>query len=128
MRQVNRGCLQALEEAVAKVAPGVAARDLFTGTCDLFERNGYSTLRNKAEGHVLESGFIHNLGHGVGLNVHEQPFMSLASKSELLPGDVIAIEPGLYQAGFGGCRLEDLILVTEDGAETLTHYPYDLAP
>ena len=47
---------------------------------------------------------------------------------ELVVGDVIALEPGLYRRGWGGCRLEDLVLVTEDGAENLTEYPYDLEP
>ena len=47
---------------------------------------------------------------------------------ELVAGDVIAVEPGLYRHGYGGCRLEDLVLVTDDGAEVLTDYPYDLAP
>ena len=47
---------------------------------------------------------------------------------ELIPGDVVTLEPGLYRQGFGGCRLEDLVLVTEDGAENLTDFPYDLTP
>ena len=48
--------------------------------------------------------------------------------TQLLAGDVVTVEPGLYRQGFGGCRLEDLVLVTSDGAENLTDYPYDLAP
>jgi Xaa-Pro aminopeptidase len=54
--------------------------------------------------------------------------LGLTGHDELVPGDVLAIEPGLYRAGYGGCRLEDLVLVTDDGAETLTRFPYDLAP
>jgi Xaa-Pro aminopeptidase len=76
---------------------------------------------------VLENGFFHSLGHGVGLEVHEQPWLG-RDPSELVAGDVVAIEPGLYRTGFGGCRLEDLVHVTEDGAELLTDFPYDLQP
>jgi Xaa-Pro aminopeptidase len=79
-------------------------------------------------GEVLEEGFFHGLGHGVGLEVHEEPGLGLAQGSPLVAGDVITVEPGLYRPGFGGCRLEDLLLVTEDGAENLTSYPYDLSP
>jgi Xaa-Pro aminopeptidase len=77
---------------------------------------------------VLEEGFFHGLGHGVGLEVHEDPGMGLAPSSPLVAGDVVTVEPGLYRPGFGGCRLEDLVLVTEGGCENLTHYPYDLQP
>ena len=76
---------------------------------------------------MLVDGFFHSLGHGVGLEVHEQPALGKVGE-ELLAGDVVTIEPGLYRRGFGGCRLEDLVLVTADGAENLTEYPYDLAP
>ena len=76
----------------------------------------------------LADGFFHGLGHGVGLEVHEAPGMGLASKRPLLAGDVVTVEPGLYRQGYGGVRLEDLVLVTESGAENLTQYPYDLAP
>ena len=87
------------------------------------------TAVSKTPGEVLENGFFHGLGHGVGLEVHEAPGMGRGSTSELLAGDVVTLEPGLYRQGFGGCRLEDLVsLVTENGAENLTDFPYDLKP
>ena len=76
---------------------------------------------------MLDEGYFHSLGHGVGLEVHEQPSLGRVGE-ELVEGDVIAIEPGVYKKGFGGCRLEDLVRVTAEGCERLTDYPYDLAP
>jgi hypothetical protein len=74
----------------------------------------------------LRSGFIHALGHGVGLEAHEAPGMGLIGQ-ELVEGDVIAIEPGLYREGVGGVRIEDLVLVTASGGEVLTDFSYDFA-
>jgi Xaa-Pro aminopeptidase len=126
--EFQRLVLQALEEAIAAIKPGVPGRDVFVGTCKLFQENGYRTPLTKEPGEVLEDGFKHGLGHGVGLEVHEEPGMGMASRDPLEAGDVVTVEPGLYNPGFGGCRLEDLILVTADGAENLTDYPYDLTP
>jgi Xaa-Pro aminopeptidase len=86
---------------------------------------GQPTQLTKAPGELLEDGYYHSLGHGVGLEVHERPFMGRLS-DELLAGDVVTLEPGCYRQGFGGCRLEDLVVVTEGGCEVLTDFPYDL--
>jgi Xaa-Pro aminopeptidase len=119
---------QALDDAIAAIKPGVPGRDIFVGTCNFFQEHGYRTPMSKEPGEMLEDGFIHGLGHGVGLEVHEEPGMGMAGRDPLEAGDVVTVEPGLYNPGFGGCRLEDLILVTENGAENLTNYPYDLEP
>jgi Xaa-Pro aminopeptidase len=118
---------EALDRSTAEVKPGVNGRRLFELVCRLFQDAGYKTQLNKQPGEVLEDGFFHGLGHGVGLEVHELPSMGRTGH-DLVAGDVITIEPGLYRAGYGGLRLEDLVLVTEDGYELVTDYPYELLP
>jgi Xaa-Pro aminopeptidase len=122
----HRLCKEALDRTIAAARPGITAKSLYDTTCDIFEAAGYPTQRTKTDGETLESGFFHSLGHGVGLEVHEQPILGIAGHEPLVAGDVLAVEPGLYRAGYGGCRLEDLLLVTEGGAENLTNFPYDL--
>jgi len=127
LREYHRLCRQALEETTAATKPGVNGRDLMAMACDLFHEHGHKTQLHKDPGEVLESGFFHGLGHGVGLEVHEPPSLS-RSGDDLVAGDVITLEPGLYRAGYGGVRLEDILLVTDGGAEVVTDYPYDLEP
>ncbi len=124
----HRLCLQALDRAVEDVRPGVTGKSVYDGTCEIFEAAGYPTQRTKPEGETLENGFFHSLGHGVGLDLHEQPVLGMVGHEQLLAGEVYAVEPGLYRSGVGGCRLEDLVVVTENGDEKLTSFPYDLAP
>jgi Xaa-Pro aminopeptidase len=123
----HRHCREVLEDVCGRVRAGVSGADLHRRACELFERAGYRTTLSKTPGEPLEEGFFHSLGHGVGLEVHERPAIGRLG-DELMGGDVIAVEPGLYRLGFGGCRLEDLLLVTDDGCETLTDFPYELAP
>jgi Xaa-Pro aminopeptidase len=125
--EYHRLCLEALERSREAIRPGVTGAEVHRVVCELFQEHGYPTQLTKTPGQVLEEGFYHSLGHGVGLEVHEEPGLGRTGV-ELVVGDVLAVEPGLYRPGFGGCRLEDLVLVTEDGCEVLTDYPYDLAP
>lgn len=128
VREWHRLVKEALDRALAETKPGVEGRAIFDGTCEIFEAAGEPTQRTKEAGVPLSDGFFHGLGHGVGLEVHEAPGLGFISEKELVPGDCITIEPGLYRQGYGGVRLEDNVLVTETGAENLTNYPYDLAP
>jgi Xaa-Pro aminopeptidase len=121
-------CRAALERVLELVRPGVSGRDLFAAACEVFEEAGEPTQRTKPEGEPLKDGFFHSLGHGVGLEVHEEPALGRTGTDPLVSGDVVAVEPGCYRNGYGGVRLEDLVLVTEDGCERLTDFQYELAP
>jgi Xaa-Pro aminopeptidase len=108
--------------ALDAVEPGVTGEAVHDVVCDVYEEAGYPTLRSDPE---TEVGFIHSTGHGVGLDVHELPRVS-PDGGELQPGHVVTIEPGLYDPSVGGVRIEDLVVVTEDGHENLTDYPVEL--
>src|SRR5262249_22089355 len=116
--EYHRLCREALDRAIAGIRAGVSGADLHRETCELFEAHGYPTQLSKPPGEVLEDGFFHALGHGVGLEVHEEPGLGRVG-ADLVAGDVVAVEPGLYRSGYGGCRLEDVVLVTDDGCENL---------
>jgi len=96
-------------------------------TCDLFEARGHQTIRSNPN--TLE-GYVHSLGHGLGLHIHEKPWFgrSASDKDILAPGVVVTIEPGLYYPERNlGCRLEDTVWVKPDGKmEILSQYPLDL--
>jgi Xaa-Pro aminopeptidase len=125
--RLERLAREAIEQARQAIRPGVLGRELHDLTCDLFEEAGFSTQRTGPGEHPSD-GFQFSLGHGVGLRVHEQPSLGQTGGEPLVAGDVLAIEPGLWTREVGGVRYEDLVLVTDDGCETLTSYPYELTP
>jgi Xaa-Pro aminopeptidase len=127
LAEYHRLVHEALQRSLEAVKAGEEGRKVFELVCDVFHEAGYPTQLSKQPGEVLASGFFHGLGHGVGLEVHEAPSLA-RDPSTLVAGDVVTLEPGLYREGWGGVRLEDLVLVTEDGAENLTDFPYDLKP
>jgi Xaa-Pro aminopeptidase len=122
----HRLCVEWLELALSEIRPGVTSKSVYDAVCDRVEAAGFPTQRTKPDGEILESGFIYALGHGVGLEVHELPYLGMLGHTPLVVGDVLAVEPDLCRIGDYGVRVEDLVLVTEDGCENLTSFPYDL--
>ncbi|SMO89491.1 M24 family metallopeptidase [Halorubrum cibi] len=112
---------RALDAALDAVEPGATGEDVHAAACEVYEAAGEPTFRTDPE---TETGFIHSTGHGIGLAVHESPRLS-SGAGELEPGHVVTVEPGLYDPAVGGVRLEDLVVVTEDGHENLTEYPIE---
>jgi Xaa-Pro aminopeptidase len=105
---------RAQEEAFTAIRPSAKARDVDAVARKVIEEAGYGEF------------FVHGLGHGVGLGIHEPPTLNSASKETLKEGNVVTDEPGVYLVGYGGVRIEDTLLVTKKGAEKLTIGPYGL--
>ena len=107
---------EAKHNAIARTRSGVSGADLYQGVVDFFKDHGY---------HSDTRGFVHNLGHGVGLQVHEMPTVGPAGGA-LEAGNVITMEPGLYYPDIGGVRLEDIGAVTAKGFTNFTKFTEDL--
>jgi len=107
---------EAKQFGISRVKTGASGADIHLAVVDFFKDQGYESNTR---------GFVHNLGHGVGLQVHELPTVGPAGKN-LVSGNVITIEPGLYYPGIGGVRLEDIGVVTAKGFENFTVFPEDL--
>ena len=112
---------RALDAALDAVEPGATGEEVHAAACEVYEEAGEPTFRTDPD---TETGFIHSTGHGIGLDVHESPRLASGGE-ELEPGHVITVEPGLYDPEVGGVRIEDLVVVTEEGHENLTDYPIE---
>ena len=114
--------LEAQRAALEEIEAGVSGSAVHDAVCDVYEEAGLPTLRADEN---AETGFIHTTGHGIGLEVHERPRLS-GQEIELEAGNVVTVEPGLYDPAVGGVRIEDLVVVTENGHENLTSYEKEL--
>jgi len=106
--------MKAQEKAFQKIREGIKAKQVDAVAREVIKKQGFGEC------------FVHGLGHGVGLAVHELPTLNAVSKDVLKAGNVVTDEPGIYIVGYGGVRIEDTVLVKKDGAERLTKASYDL--
>ena len=113
-RQMYRAVLESQEAAIAAIKPGV--------TCAKLDREARNILGRFA----MDKLFVHSTGHGLGLEIHEQPRIGKKEKVKLQKGMVITVEPGVYEEEFAGVRIEDTVLVTASGSEILTPTKKDL--
>jgi Xaa-Pro aminopeptidase len=114
IREWYQAVLEAQKAAIATIKNGASC-----GEVD-------GAARQVLAGYRLENLFLHSTGHGLGLEVHEDPRVARGQKKRLEPGNVITIEPGVYAEGIGGIRIEDDVAVHSDCAELLTRVPRDL--
>lgn len=106
--EINNILLNAHHAAAKALRPGISGKDVDTIARKIIDEAGYGKY------------FMHGLGHGLGLEIHESPRLSQSSNDILQAGDVVTVEPGIYIEGWGGMRIEDDYLITQDGAECLT--------
>lgn len=115
--------MEAQQAAFSVIEAGVACGDVYHAVCDVFEDSGYPTHRSHDS---PKRGFtVPATGHGVGLSVHEPPVLT-PNDEKLEAGHVVTVEPGLYDPAIGAVRIEDLVVVTEDGFKNLNEYPKEL--
>jgi Xaa-Pro aminopeptidase len=121
----------AQDEGIKALRPGVTGRAVHELVEDIIWAAGYDTLRPghqkaRPRGDDLPRGFIHGTGHGVGLEIHEAPSVGRSGTRPLAVGDVVTVEPGVYDPAIGGVRLEDMLVITETGSRNLTRAPRQL--
>ena len=117
-RKLYQDVFDAQDGAIKQLRDGACGKEIHQGIVELFEARGNKTEERDGS----KVGFFHGTGHGVGLDIHENPRLGKVGH-ELKTGHVITIEPGLYYPGVGGVRIEDLLVVTEDGHHNLTSFP-----
>lgn len=120
---------RAQDAGIKALRPGVTGREVHELVEDIIFDAGYDTLRpgqqRSPQNGGLPRGFIHGTGHGVGLEIHEAPSVGRSGKA-LMVGDVVTVEPGVYDPEIGGVRLEDMLVITETGSRNLTRAPRQL--
>ena len=121
--------MRAQDAGIKALRPGITGREVHELVEDVIFAAGYDTLRAGQKHDVndpVTRGFIHGTGHGVGLEIHEAPSVGRSGTSPLAVGDVVTVEPGIYDPAVGGVRLEDMLVITKDGSRNLTRAPRKL--
>jgi Xaa-Pro aminopeptidase len=118
VRRLYDTVARAQEIAFARLLPAAKAVDVHTAVQTFFETEGYKTVKKGGR----MQGFFHGTGHGVGMEIHEAPRLGVTSHDVLAAGQVLTIEPGLYYPGLGAVRLEDVAVLTAQGARNLTKF------
>lgn len=119
-KKLVRTVKKAHELGIKLSKPGAVGGKVQDAIQAFFDKEGYKSIRDTPE----PEGFFHGLGHGIGLEVHEEPFMRHGAPWKFKSGMVVTIEPGLYYRGLGGCRIEDMIHITPGGNEKISKAPY----
>ena len=127
-RRMHAATLQALDAGVESIRSGVAAKDVHAAVSQVLVDRGYGTTSKGYEGPDGVAKMNHSTGHGVGLDVHEEPALRESSDYPLREGDVVTVEPGLYKLGLGGVRVEDTGMVTGNGFHNFTTLTRSLDP
>jgi Xaa-Pro aminopeptidase len=125
LQAIYNAVTQVHKQCVAQLQPGVSCDAIHQSAVDQFNSLGYQSTGVGSEFKFSE-GFVHSIGHGLGRDVHEEPFFGSDRGNTLQVGDVVTIEPGLYYKHIGGVRLEDLFVITEHGYQQLTTLPLKL--
>ncbi len=118
IRRIYDIVARAQDLAFARLVPGAKAVEVHAAVQTFFDTQGYKTVRKNGG----MQGFFHGTGHGVGMEIHEAPRLSVTSRDVLAAGQVLTVEPGLYYPDLGGVRLEDVATVTPQGARNLTKF------
>ena len=121
--------MRAQDAGIKALRPGITGREVHELVEDVIFAAGYDTLREGQQhdpSAPVTRGFIHGTGHGVGLEIHEAPSVGRGGTAPLLAGDVVTVEPGIYDPDIGGIRLEDMLVITADGSRNLTRAPRQL--
>ncbi len=127
-QRMHAATLQALDAGVESIRAGVPGKDVHLAVCQVLVDRGYGTTSVGYEGPDGVAKMNHSTGHGVGLDVHEEPSLRQTSDEPLREGDVVTVEPGLYKLGLGGVRIEDTGMVTANGFHNFTTITRSLNP
>ena len=119
MKKMYNTVLEAQKLALREIKDGIRADSIHKKVQNYFESKGFET--GEKNGKI--QGFFHGTGHGVGLDIHETPNISIGNKKVLKTGNVVTVEPGLYYPEIGGVRIEDLVVVEKNGCRNLTKFP-----